>query len=343
MSKILVTGSEGYIGAVLVPVLEQAGHSVVRVDTGYFYDCCFSNEGIQLNSGELVSKDVRNLTKENLRGVDCIIHLAALSNDPMGELDPYLTLEINYLASVRLADLAKQAGVRKFIFSSSCSVYGSTDEVVNETYPTNPLTTYALSKVRTEQDISKLASPNFSPVFMRNATVFGCSPMFRADVVVNNLTLNAYLTDKILLNSDGQADRPFIYVGDLAEAFKSIAEADPQEVHNEIFNIGNPNTNYKIIEVAQAIEKIKVGSQITFGPNASRDHRNYRVSYRKFEKYFPYGSRRLNTSIEFAIEELIRAFQSQLISFDDITRYTRLDELKRLIATNQVNSKLYWC
>lgn len=339
INSILVTGGEGYIGSILCPMLSNFGYKVSSIDTNYFSEE-FSNYCNLNRFINYTHKDIRLINLDDFYGVDCVIHLAALSNDPMGELDPYLTQEINYLSSVRLAALAKISKVKRFLFSSSCSVYGSTDFIANETSVTNPLTSYAFSKLRAEAEISKLADENFSPIFLRNATVYGLAPKFRVDLAVNNLTAFAYTKNQVLLKSDGKSIRPFIHVKDLARIFTYLATiANKELIHNEIFNIGQNKENLTIKEVADIISLVS-GKDIVFDTAAQPDKRNYKVDFSKFKSVFP--DFKFNESIKSAVEELWNFFSINDFSEYDINVYTRLYALKNLLSQGIINSQLYW-
>lgn len=339
INSILITGGEGYIGSILCPMLSNLGYRVSSIDTNYFGEE-FINSSSLNRSINYIHKDIRLINIEDLCGVDCVIHLAALSNDPMGELDPYLTQEINYLNSVRLAALAKTSKVKRFLFSSSCSVYGSTDFIANETSTTNPLTSYALSKLRAEAEISELADETFSPVFLRNATVYGLAPKFRVDLAVNNLTAFAYTKNQVLLKSDGKSIRPFVYVKDLARVFAYLATLAKKElIHNETFNIGQNKENLTIKEVANIISRVS-DKDVVFDTGFYPDKRNYKVDFSKFKSIFP--DFKFNGSIKLAVEELWNAFSINDLSEYDINVYTRLNTLKNLLSKGLINSQLYW-
>src|SRR5690349_10595512 len=273
--KILLTGSRGYIGSVMAPFLVNAGHEVVGVDTDLYRRSSF---GEWKDTIETRVKDVRALEARDLAGFDAVIHLAALSNDPLGDLNPQLTYDINHLASVRLAALAKEAGVPRFAFASSCSNYGAAgDAPVNEESDLNPVTAYGESKVRVERDVIKLADDAFSPTFLRCATAYGVSPRLRFDIVLNNLVAWAFTSGKVMLKSDGSPWRPIVHIEDISRAFLAVLAAPRAKVHDRAFNVGVANENFRIREVAEIVQRTVTGSELRFAEGASPDKRNYRV------------------------------------------------------------------
>ena len=285
MENIIVTGHRGYIGWILTRKLLKRGFNVTGIDLGLYDDYVykFKNEKVEF---EEIEKDVRELNAEDIEGADAIIHLAALSNDPLGELNPGLTMEINGKGSVRLAKLAKSVGVERFVFSSSCSVYGrlDEDEIADETHTTEPITEYAKSKLYAEEYISSLASEDFTPVYMRNATVHGYSPSLRLDLVVNNLTAWGFFTDKINILSDGRPWRPLIHVQDLSNVFIKMLEAPKDKVHNEVFNVGFTEENYQIKGIGKIIEEVIAEAELTIAKEYDPDSRSYHVDFKKLEK-----------------------------------------------------------
>lgn len=336
MKNILITGSEGYIGSVLVPLLlqEPSHYKLTLFDT-----CFFGNSNYDNENTKRILKDIRLVSLEDLKDIDVVIHLAALSNDPIGELDQSLTEEINHSASINFASLAKEAGVKKFIFSSSCSVYGSNERTVSEVFDTNPLTTYAKSKLLTENSLKLLADKEFCPIFLRNATVYGLAPQFRVDLAINNLTFSAYTQNKIILKSQGNAFRPFIHVRDLSRIFKLMIDTDSELIYNEIFNIGDNNSNFRIKYIADVIS-METNKPVIISDGAALDNRNYKVNFTKFKKYFP--DFKFYESINTSIKEMFNYFDYKKFTSQDEQSLTRLNVLQNLMKTQQLNNKLYW-
>lgn len=337
IKKVLVTGDRGYIGSALVPLLLKKGYKVVGYDTEFF------KKGIIKNSANYkrIKKDIRKLQKTDLKGIDAVIHLAALSNDPMGEVDPKLTKEINYLSGVRLAKMAKNAGIKRFIFSSSCSIYGiAKNGIVDEKSPVNPITEYAKSKVKMENELRKLADEAFTVGILRNSTVFGLSPKFRADLVVNDLTLNSLLTTQIKVLSDGTPWRPLIDVRDLANIFVGFLSKDSKLINGEIINIGFSNGNYQIKEIANSIREI-LGYEISYPAEKGVDSRSYRVNFSKFERIFPEVKQKwpMDKSIRDLSKILKKEVKNKKFNRED---YIRLEVLKKLIEEKKLTKKLYW-
>lgn len=337
--KVLITGHDGYIGSVLAPLAQAAGHEVVGLDSGLFRHCVFGDASTPMPALEL---DIRRVEVEDLRGFDAIIHLAGISNDPVGDLSPRCTYDINHVASVRLARLAKQAHIPRFLFSSSCSLYGSAGEgYVDESAGFNPVTPYGASKIMVEQDVSLLADDAFSPTFLRNATVYGVSPRLRADLVVNNLTGFAFLQGEVLLKSDGTPWRPLIHVEDVSHAFLACLEAPREVVHNEAFNIGDTRENYQIRRVAEIVRGIVPGSRVAYGEGAGADIRDYRVDCGKFARTFPDAVPKW--TVERGVEELYEAYQRHGLTADEFFgRFLRIAEIKRLLQEGRLDSGLNW-
>lgn len=336
MKKILVTGDQGYIGAVLAPMLLSKNYYVLGCDTNYF-----ANNKKSSYPG--IKKDIREVEKKDLKGIDVVIHLAALSNDPMGELNPALTDEINFRASVRLAQLCREVGVKRFIFSSSCSVYGDKRGIaVTEQDSVDPLTSYAKSKVQTEKALMEMTNDDFSPVVLRNPTVYGYSPKMRLDLVVNNLVAWVITTGKINLLSDGKAWRPLIHINDLARVFTLMIEAKKSLVHGQIFNVGIDSQNYLIIDIAQEIQRQLPKCKIVFADQVTTDKRSYKINFHKFNSTFP--KFKFEMDLSDGVAELVNFFRKhKLISADlESKKYSRIKGLKYLLHKHKINKELYW-
>ena len=336
--RVLVTGHNGYIGSVMVPILQAAGHTVTGFDTYFYGDCTFGRNTPEIPS---LKKDVRNAQLEDLVGFDAIIHLAALSNDPLGNLDSDLTDEINNRASVRLAKLAKQAGVRRFLFSSSCSLYGvAGDAILTEEASFNPVTAYGWSKVHVETEITKLADETFSPTCLRNATAYGVSPRIRIDVVVNNLVGYAVTTGEIFIMSDGTPWRPLVHVEDISQAFLYVLEAPAELVHNQALNVGSTRENYQVRELAEMIRHVVPGSRITYAEGAGPDSRCYRVDCnyigRRLHGFKPQWTARRG------IEQLYDAYCKTGLTVEDFEgeRFKRIAHVKKLIREGEFDEDL---
>ncbi|MGB4779627.1 NAD-dependent epimerase/dehydratase family protein [Microbacterium sp.] len=339
MSRILVTGTEGYLGSVLAPELLRDGHELVAVDTG-FYKAGWLYNGVSASPLTL-AKDVREITAEDLEGIDAVVHMAELSNDPLGQFAPDLTKAINHQGSVRLATLAKEVGVNRFVYMSSCSVYGVAEGTVDETSPVDPQTTYAECKALVERDVSALADDDFSPTFLRNATAFGASPRMRFDVVLNNLAGLAWTTKKIAMTSDGTPWRPLVHALDIAQAIRRAVVAPREDVHNQTFNVGSNDQNYQVREIATVVADVFPGCEVTFGPEGG-DNRSYKVNFDKIGEVLP--GYRTEWNARRGAEQLLAVFSSVDLDTADFTGrgFTRLKQLEYLIRTGQVDDALFW-
>ena len=338
--KVIVTGSDGYLGSLLAPCLLNRGHEVVGIDTGFY------KEGTLYRSGPIAPmtlvKDLRHVDASDFKGVDAIVHMAELSNDPAGQLAPKITYEINHLGSVRLAELAKRAGVSRFVYMSSCSVYGvGNSDFVDEQSPVNPQTAYAVCKTLVERDLVPMADDNFSPTFMRNATAYGASPRMRFDIVLNNLAGLAWTTKEIRLTSDGTPWRPLVHGLDIARAIIAVLDAPRELVHNQIFNVGDTSHNYRVKEIAEIVAETFPGCRLVFGASGA-DNRSYRVSFEKIRKRLPnfkceWDARRGARQLY----DLFRKIDMTAETFQNRT-FTRLKQLEYLIRTSQIDDHFFW-
>lgn len=339
--RILVTGDKGYIGAVMAPMLMQAGHSVFGLDADWFEHSAFSPPPIAAPSKK---KDLRDLEPSDLEGLDAVVHLAGLSNDPLGDLNPALTYEINHVASVHLARLAKEAGVQRFLFSSSCSTYGAagTEELLNEEAEFRPVTPYGRSKVLVEQDVVKLASANFSPTFLRNATAYGVSPRLRFDLVLNNLIAWAHTTGRIYIKSDGTPWRPIVHIEDISRAFLAVLDAPRDLVHGQAFNVGRTEENYQIRDLAQIVSEVVPGCRIEYAKDGSPDTRCYRVDFSKISRVLP--EFKPQWSARKGAHELYEAVQRVGLLLEDFEgpRYRRISHIQELLSSGRLDASLRW-
>lgn len=338
--RILVTGHKGYIGTVLVPMLIANGHEVVGLDSDLYQRCTFGDDLPEIDS---IRKDLRDVQAADVEGFDAVMHLAALSNDPLGNLNPNLTYEINYKASVQLARLAKQVGVPRFLFSSSCSTYGAAgDDILTEEAEFNPVTPYGHSKVLVESEVATLADENFSPTYLRNATAYGVSPRHRFDIVLNNLVAWACTTGLVYLKSDGSPWRPIIHVQDIARAFIAILDAPREVVHNQAFNVGIDAENYRIRELAEIVRETVPGCRVEYASDAEPDKRSYRVNFGKIARLVPEFQPEWNARR--GAQELYAAYQKYGVKLDEFEgpKYKRIDHIKQLLSSGELDSTLRW-
>ena len=338
--KVLVTGTDGYIGSQLAPFLAARGHEVVGLDTGFYRDGLLYGDADP--GGTTIRKDIRHLEVADLEGCDAVVHLAELSNDPLGQHNPQITFQINHLGSVHLAKLCREAGVRRFVYTSSCSVYGvGTDAIMSEESTPNPQTAYAECKVMVERDVQTLAGDYFSPTFLRNATAFGASPRMRFDIVLNNLAGLAWTTGTIAMTSDGTPWRPLVHVLDICEAIACTLAAPPETVHNQIFNVGDSRFNYRVREIATVVADAFPGCNVTFGKPDS-DNRSYRVSFEKIAEHLPdFACSRDAATGARELYEIFKSIQMSVETFE-FRAFTRLKQIRYLLETGQVDNDLFW-
>jgi len=338
--KVLVTGSEGYIGTGLAPALADRGHEVVGLDTGFYADGRLY--GVRQPPVPCIRKDIRQVLEADLDGFDAVVHLAELSNDPLGERDPAITYAINHAGSVRLAQLCKRAGIQRFVYSSSCSVYGATSaDLVTEESGTNPQTVYARCKLLVERDVSGLADSHFCPTFLRNATAYGSSPSMRFDLVLNNLAGLAWTAGEIRMTSDGTPWRPLVHVLDIAEAVACVLEAPRDTIHGETFNVGDNAQNYQIVDIASVVAAVFPDCRLTVGDSRG-DTRSYRVSFDKIHAALP--EFKCHRDAVAGAGELRRVFERVRLSPETFRfrAFTRLLQLEHLVQSQQVDGDLFW-
>jgi len=338
--RVLLTGHQGYIGSVLAKMLLQAGHDVTGLDSGFFQRNRFVGE---LANVPCLRRDLRDVELRDLEGYEAVLHLAALSNDPLGDINPQLTYEINLHATTRLARLSKQVGVKRFLFSSSCSMYGAAgSEMLGENAPFNPVTPYAESKVLAERELTNLADSQFSPVFLRNTTAYGVSPFMRFDVVLNNLVAWAHTTGRVRIQSDGTPWRPLIHIEDICRAFLAVLDAPRELIHNQAFNVGITEENYQVRDLAEIVKQTVSGCTIEYAVDGGPDTRSYRVDFSKIKDTIPGFEPQWN--IRRGAQEIYTACRESKLTLEDFEgpQFKRITHIRKLLADGQLDSRLRW-
>jgi nucleoside-diphosphate-sugar epimerase len=338
--RVLITGHNGYIGSVLAPMVQSAGHEVVGLDSFLFERGTFGQDSPEIDAMRM---DLRDVQVSDLRGFDAVMHLAALSNDPLGDVNPQITYDINHIGSVRLARIAKEAGVGRLIFASSCSLYGlAGDEMLTEEAAFNPITPYGVSKVLFERDVAKLADDDFSPTFLRNSTAYGVSPRLRADVVVNNLVAYAFTTGEVLIQSDGTPWRPLVHIEDISRAFLAVLHAPRELVHNEAFNVGRSEENYRVRDLGELVEQVVPGSKVRYAEGGGPDPRCYRVDCRKLMRTLP--EYQPQWTVRRGMEQLRDAFEANALTREELLgdRYFRIKRIRALQNEGLLDASMRW-
>ncbi|MBT8401829.1 MAG: SDR family oxidoreductase [Rhodothermia bacterium] len=337
---VLVTGHRGYIGCILVPLMLRHGYHVLGMDSDLYRDSTFGRLELDVPESR---KDIRDAEIADFHNVDAVVHLAGLSNDPLGEISPDVTYEINTAATARLAALARDAGVRRFVFSSSCSTYGAAgSDLLTEAAPLNPVTHYGTSKVLAEKALLSLSTDRFSPTILRNATAYGASPRIRFDLVVNNLVAWALTTRRVFLKSDGQSWRPLVHIEDISRAIVAVLDAPMEKVHNAIFNVGDTNENYRVLDIAELVSRAIPNTSVEFSNQAGADTRNYRVSTERMSRTLP--DARAKRNVAFGVRELVETISSNGLELDDFEgpRFNRVRHIRQLIESGRLTKSLRW-